>query len=191
MKAPRMTKALSFLMALIFCIYLVPTEVLAAEVKGNALASASTYARDYDSVDSPDIVSEIVSSRDEYQKEYLLSNGQHLLTVYPTAVHYADENGEWQEIDNTLRAASLDGKRVYRNAAGLWDVTLPASLSGADPVTIARGDSVLSFRFAGQLLQDDVLTAKLARMNEDVTASENEDITSEEESSAELMYRAM
>lgn len=71
MKAPRMTKALSFLMALIFCIYLVPTEVLAAEVKGNALASASTYARDYDSVDSPDIVSEIVSSRDEYQKEYL------------------------------------------------------------------------------------------------------------------------
>ena len=185
MKAPRMTKALSFLMALIFCIYLVPTEVLAAEVKGNALASASTYARDYDSVDSPDIVSEIVSSRDEYQKEYLLSNGQHLLTVYPTAVHYADENGEWQEIDNTLRAASLDGKRVYRNAAGLWDVTLPASLSGADPVTIARGDSVLSFRFAGQLLQDDVLTAKLARMNEDVTASENEDITSEEESSAE------
>lgn len=109
MKAPRMTKALSFLMALIFCIYLVPTEVLAAEVKGNALASASTYARDYDSVDSPDIVSEIVSSRDEYQKEYLLSNGQHLLTVYPTAVHYADENGEWQEIDNTLRAASLDG----------------------------------------------------------------------------------
>ena len=185
MKAPRMTKALSFLMALIFCIYLVPTEVLATEVKGNALASASTYARDYDSVDSPDIVSEIVSSRDEYQKEYLLSNGQHLLTVYPTAVHYADENGEWQEIDNTLRAASLDGKRVYRNAAGLWDVTLPASLSGADPVTIARGDSVLSFRFAGQLLQDDVLTAKLARMNEDVTASENEDITSEEESSAE------
>lgn len=105
MKAPRMTKALSFLMALIFCIYLVPTEVLAAEVKGNALASASTYARDYDSVDSPDIVSEIVSSRDEYQKEYLLSNGQHLLTVYPTAVHYADENGEWQEIDNTLRSA--------------------------------------------------------------------------------------
>ena len=185
MKAPRMTKVLSFLMALVFCLYLVPTEALAVEVKKNALEAASEYARDYDPVDSPDIVSEIVSSRDEYQKEYMLSNGQHLLTVYPTAVHYADENGEWQEIDNTLHATSMDGKRVYRNTAGLWDVTLPSSLSGTDPVTVARGDSALSFRFAGQLLQDDVLTAKLARMNEDIAASENENNTLEPEVSEE------
>lgn len=181
MKAPRMTKVLSFLMALVFCLYLVPTEALAVEVKKNALEAASEYARDYDPVDSPDIVSEIASSRDEYQKEYLLSNGQHLLTVYPTAVHYADENGEWQEIDNTLHATSMDGKRVYRNTAGLWDVTLPSSLSGADPVTVARGDSALSFRFAGQLLQDDVLTAKLARMNGDIASSESENNTSDAE----------
>ena len=181
MKAPRMTKVLSFLMALVFCLYLVPTEALAVEVKKNALEAASEYARDYDPVDSPDIVSEIVSSRDEYQKEYMLSNGQHLLTVYPTAVHYADKNGEWQEIDNTLHATSMDGKRVYRNTAGLWDVTLPSNLSGADPVTVARGDSALSFRFAGQLLQDDVLTAKLARMNEDIASSESENNTSDAE----------
>ena len=181
MKAPRMTKVLSFLMALVFCLYLVPTEALAVEVKKNALEAASEYARDYDPVDSPDIVSEIASSRDEYQKEYLLSNGQHLLTVYPTAAHYADKNAEWHEIDNTLHATSMDGKRVYRNTAGLWDVTLPSSLSGADPVTVARGDSALSFRFAGQLLQDDVLTAKLARMNEDIASSESENNTSDAE----------
>ena len=154
MKGTHPTRLLSLLLALIFCIYLVPTEALAIEAKKSILETEHTYARDYDSVDSPDIVSEIASSRDEYQKEYLLSNGQHLLTVYPTAVHYADENGEWQEIDNTLHATSMDGKRVYRNTAGLWDVTLPSSLSGADPVTVARGDSALSFRFAGQLLQD-------------------------------------
>ena len=185
MKTPRMTRFLSFLLALVFCVYLVPTEVLAAEVKQNALTAESEYMRDYDSVDSPDIVSEVISSRDEYQKEYVLSNGQHLLTVYPTAVHYADENGEWREIDNTLQAASIDEKHVYRNTAGLWDVTLPSSLSGADPVTVARGDSALSFRFAGQLLQDDVLTAKLARMNEDIAASESGNNTSETEGSAE------
>lgn len=131
MKTPRMTRFLSFLLALVFCVYLVPTEVLAAEVKQNALTAESEYMRDYDSVDSPDIVSEVISSRDEYQKEYVLSNGQHLLTVYPTAVHYADENGEWREIDNTLQAASIDEKHVYRNTAGLWDVTLPSSLSGS------------------------------------------------------------
>lgn len=120
MKAPRMTKALSFLMALIFCIYLVPTEVLAAEVKGNALASASTYARDYDSVDSPDIVSEIVSSRDEYQKEYLLSNGQHLLTVYPTL------------LPSTMQMKMASGRRsIIRSAPPRW--TGSASI-GTPPV---------------------------------------------------------
>lgn len=172
MKAPRMTRILSFFLALVFCLYLVPTEVLAAELESASRTSQSEYARDFVDEETPDVVSEIISSRDEYQKEYILSNGQRLLTVYPTAVHYMDGEGMWQEIDNTLQTASLDGKRVYQNTAGIWEVTLPSNLSASEAVSIARGDSVLSFRFAGQLLQDDVLTAKLARMNEDITPSE-------------------
>lgn len=185
MKAPRMTRILSFFLALVFCLYLVPTEVLAAELESASRISQSEYARDFVDEETPDVVSEIVSSRDEYQKEYILSNGQRLLTVYPTAVHYMDEEGMWQEIDNTLQSASLDGKRVYQNTAGIWEVTLPSNLSASDAVSIARGDSVLSFRFAGQLLQDDVLTAKLARMNENITPSEgagdSSDVTPPEE----------
>lgn len=173
MKAPRMTRILSFFLALVFCLYLVPTEVLAAELESASRISQSEYARDFVDEETPDVVSEIISSRDEYQKEYILSNGQRLLTVYPTAVHYMDdEEGMWQEIDNTLQTASLDGKRVYQNTAGIWEVTLPSNLSASEAVSIVRGDSVLSFRFAGQLLQDDVLTAKLARMNEDIIPSE-------------------
>lgn len=172
MKAPRMTRILSFFLALVFCLYLVPTEVLAAELESASRISQSEYARDFVDEETPDVVSEIISSRDEYQKEYILSNGQRLLTVYPTAVHYMDGEGMWQEIDNTLQTTSLDGKRVYQNTAGIWEVTLPSNLSASEAVSIARGDSVLSFRFAGQLLQDDVLTAKLARMNEDITPSE-------------------
>lgn len=172
MKAPRMTRILSFFLALVFCLYSVPTEVLAAELESASRISQSEYARDFVDEETPDVVSEIISSRDEYQKEYILSNGQRLLTVYPTAVHYMDGEGMWQEIDNTLQTTSLDGKRVYQNTAGIWEVTLPSNLSASEAVSIARGDSVLSFRFAGQLLQDDVLTAKLARMNEDITPSE-------------------
>lgn len=172
MKAPCMTRILSFFLALVFCLYLVPTEVLAAELESASRISQSEYARDFVDEETPDVVSEIISSRDEYQKEYILSNGQRLLTVYPTAVHYMDGEGMWQEIDNTLQTTSLDGKRVYQNTAGIWEVTLPSNLSASEAVSIARGDSVLSFRFAGQLLQDDVLTAKLARMNEDITPSE-------------------
>lgn len=119
MKAPRVTRILSLFLALVFCLYLVPTEVLAAEWESASRISQSEYARDFIDEETPDVVSEIISSRDEYQKEYILSNGQRLLTVYPTAVHYMDGEGMWQEIDNTLQTASLDGKRVYQNTAGI------------------------------------------------------------------------
>ena len=172
MRAPRTTRILSFLLALVFCLYLVPTEALAAELRTGSGNSQNAYARDTTASDSADIVSEIVSSRDKYQKEYILSNGQRLLTIYPTAVHYEDEDGLWQEIDNTLCTASVNGKSVYRNTAGIWDVTLPSSLSGNDAVSLSRGDSTLRFRFAGQLLQDDVLTAQLAQMSDTAAAEE-------------------
>ena len=171
MKVPRITKIVSLLLAAIFCLYLVPVEVVAAELKTTAQKVQSTDVINFQTTEGADIVSEIVSSRDKYQKEFLLSNGQHLLTVYPTAVHYEDGNGQWQEIDNTLKTASINGKTAYHNTAGVWDVTLPSSLSGTDAVSISRGDSTLSFRFVGQLLRNDVLTAQAAQMNEDATVS--------------------
>ena len=79
--------------------------------------------------ENPEIVTELAEGRGRFQKEYLLSNGQRMLAVYPTAVHY-EEDGEWKEIDNTLRREQRGSEDVYRNAAGAWDVTLPASLDG-------------------------------------------------------------
>ena len=171
MKVPRTTKIVSLLLTVIFCLYLVPVEVVAAELKTTAQKVESTDIINAQTTEDADIVSEIVSSRDKYQKEFLLSNGQHLLTVYPTAVHYEDAGGQWQEIDNTLKAATVNGKTAYRNTAGIWDVTLPSSLSGADAVSISRGDSTLSFRFVGQLLRNDVLTAQAVQMNAEATIS--------------------
>ena len=55
----------------------------------------------------------------KYQQKYILPNGQRLLTIAPTAVHYADEKGMWQEIDNTVQNALLGGKRVYQDTAGI------------------------------------------------------------------------
>ena len=171
MKVPRTTKIVSLLLAVVFCLYLVPVEVVAAELRTTAQKVQSTDIINAQTTEDADIVSEIVSSRDKYQKEFLLSNGQHLLTVYPTAVHYEDAGGQWQEIDNTLKAATVNGKTAYRNTAGVWDVTLPSSLSGADAVSISRGDSTLSFRFVGQLLRNDVLTAQAVQMDAEATIS--------------------
>lgn len=119
MKALRMTSLLSFFLVLEFCLYLIPTEELATELESAPCISQSEYARDFVVEDTLNMVSEIISSSDKYQQEYILPNGQRLLTIAPTAVHYADEKDMWQEIDNTVQNALLGRKCVYQNTAGI------------------------------------------------------------------------
>lgn len=128
MKTPRATKLLALFLAFVFSLYLVPTEVLAAEV-GSQSAVQAEIDTETAAEENPEIVTELAEGRGRFQKEYLLSNGQRMLAVYPTAVHY-EEDGEWKEIDNTLRREQRGNEDVYRNTAGAWDVTLPASLDG-------------------------------------------------------------
>ena len=77
------------------------------------------------SVKPTQIVSEITEKRTEYAKEYMLGNGMRMAVVYPDAVHY-QEDGKWQDIDNTL-IAKTDG--VLTNTAGDWKVSFPQQLT--------------------------------------------------------------
>ena len=128
MKTPRATKLLALFLAFVFSLYLVPTEVLAAEI-GSQSAVQAEIDTEPAAEENPEIVTELAEGRGRFQKEYLLSNGQRMLAVYPTAVHY-EEDGEWKKIDNTLRREQRGSEDVYRNTAGAWDVALPASLGG-------------------------------------------------------------
>ena len=93
------------------------------------------------SADEAAIVGEIADGRTEYSKEFLLSDGLHLATVYPEPVHYM-KDGKWTDIDNTLVA---DGKGSYRNTAGIWDVSFPQSSGSQKAVTITKDGYTLSF----------------------------------------------
>lgn len=64
MKAPRMTRILAFFLALVFCLYLVPTEELATELESVPCISQSEYARDFVVEEALRMVSEIISSSD-------------------------------------------------------------------------------------------------------------------------------
>ena len=149
MKTPRATKLLALFLAFVFSLYLVPTEVLAAEV-GSQSAVQAEIDTETAAEENPEIVTELAEGRGRFQKEYLLSNGQRMLAVYPTAVHY-EEDGEWKEIDNTLRREQRGSEDVYRNAAGAWDVTLPASLDGGSAVELTKDEGTLRFYFTGEL----------------------------------------
>ena len=66
------------------------------------------------------------------------------------------EQRKEEEIDNRLLpSAAQDGETVYRNAAGMWDVSVPAELNTANGITVSRSGHSLSFYLTGQLYEDD------------------------------------
>lgn len=152
MKTPRRQKFLAFFLAIALSLTLIPAQVLAIEIdqRKESLQIERAEAASAEPAQDAEIVSEIPSGRDAYQKEFLLSNGQRMLAVYPTAIHY-QENGQWEEIDNTLRAERQNGSTVYRNTAGAWDVALPAQMDAQQAVYVEQDGYRLSFRFAGSL----------------------------------------
>jgi len=153
----KLTKVMSILLACVLLLYLLPLQTMAAEQKQTTVDNATLQTLLETSKEpssqtqtEPQIVSELKESRSEYQKEFLLTNGQRMINVYPAPVHY-EENGEWKEIDNTLRTATSGGQPVYENTAGVWQVKLPAKLNGKSMVEVNRDGCTLQFSFMGQL----------------------------------------
>lgn len=50
----------------------------------------------------PYIIDEAYYLRDEYSKTFIMSDGSYTTANYDSPVHYLDESGEWQDIDNSL-----------------------------------------------------------------------------------------
>ena len=140
-------KIISIVLTLTMLFSSLPTEVIAREL--NSLQTPSeSFTDGLNERHEPSVVAEITDRRSESCKEFILDNGVRMAVVYPMAVHY-QENGEWQEIDNTLTLNRDDN--TYHNTAGKWDVALPASLDSKSAVTVTCGEYELSFRFDGVL----------------------------------------
>ena len=82
---------------------------LGALAKGNLSAPAKTSAGVPEEIpvggggwELPAIQYEETSLREENGKHFRLENGTMLAVSYPQPVHYQDEDGGWQEYDNTL-----------------------------------------------------------------------------------------
>lgn len=106
------------------------TESIETEDGSEAEKSLSKEISATDDVNLRDIqiIGEVIENRTEYSKEFKLSNGLHMATIYAEAVHYNKE-GIWENIDNTLQLAEIGGVPSYTNTAGGWDVMFPQQLS--------------------------------------------------------------
>ena len=109
------------------------------------------------------ILSEDVSRRTENEKHFLLSDGSYQLSSYQDNVHYKDEEGNWQEIDNSLEykpvggQENIEGYDFYQNKANR---TVPAGRAdrerGEDNDPRGRRGRRRVLRTVGGLLQSDI-----------------------------------
>ena len=97
-----------------------------------------------------EILAEVEAKRTEYSKEFVLSNGLHMAQLYGNAVHY-EEDGQWLEIDNTLKTTGLGLNGKITNTQGPWQVSFPQIMGQGSAVSVTKDGYTLSFSLAGKL----------------------------------------
>ena len=92
---------------------------------------------------------EDVSKREENVKHFDLGANRYQAVVYSEPVHFREsEDGDWQEIDNTLEeAVNAQGRAVLRNRANRMHVEFPQRMDGGSMATITDGGKTFSWRF--------------------------------------------
>ena len=94
-----------------------------------------------DAEEAPDITGEETELRDAGVKYFRLSDGRYMAAIYPEPVHY-EKDGEWVDIDNTLREEKVeDGTVRYAATETSTPVSFPDRLVRNDgteaPITVS------------------------------------------------------
>ena len=97
---------------------------------------------------SSKIVAEVEALREENTKHFLCEDGSYIATTYSEPVHYK-ENGEWKEIDNTLKLSnnvkSSSGKAMYVPKSTDTEVKIPQSFSDGQKISLTKKGHTISF----------------------------------------------
>ena len=83
------------------------------------------------------VVKELEEYRTETAKTYLKSDGSMTQIVSADPLHY-EQDGVWQEIDNTLRPVERDGETCLENIGAAFKATLPETMEQDSAVTVEK-----------------------------------------------------
>lgn len=119
----RLRSAISILLTLVLILQVFPISIFATEEE-NAISEDGISNDDLTLTDmggvayreetqSAEILFEEESLREENVKQFRMDDGSYVAVQYDTPVHYKDENGQWQDIDNTLRLEGIGTAQTY------------------------------------------------------------------------------
>ncbi len=107
MKRSWLTRSLSVFLAILIAVFAVPIGVYAEVLQENRESADTTNINEEQTdagnvVYAGDEVFEVTELREESVKHFRHADGSYSAFQYELPVHVLDENGKWQEIDNTL-----------------------------------------------------------------------------------------
>lgn len=120
MKFSVIVKIMSCILSFLMILHTVPANIVAEFIDGSADEPISVVDKDakgdYSIVDTGveestesivttmvhDALYEDLERRDESVKHFVMSDGSYTAVEYSIPVHYLDDAGEWQDIDNSL-----------------------------------------------------------------------------------------
>jgi len=170
-------KFLSVLLAVIMFVTFVPNSVYA--VIADAFNTDETYNNSTigsnDSEEEAYALGEDISKRTENAKYIRMSDGSYYVAMYNNAVHYQDENGDWQDIDNTLSgssAADSDDVAGVATSKGKHTVKFANNSNSSKLVAIKQNNYKISFNLVGANKSKAAMVTNPVEYAEDATELE-------------------
>ena len=160
-KAKVLTKLLSMVLCLVMIFYVIPTSIYAEVSDALNSEEASSDTASAPSGTERDIY-EVKELREENVKVFRLEDGSFMAASYASAIHYSDESGEWQDIDNSL-SSGLSGIDT-----GDSRVKFVKKITGSRNIfTLKENDTKLTMGLSGAIKKTaGAETPTLERMNE-------------------------
>lgn len=131
-------KVIAVILTVIMIVGILPMTVFAEEFNETQLMK--TVEIESDKKEKSPIVGEVTDKRDENTKVFERRDGSYTAVITSEPIHYED-NGEWKEIDNTL----VKTNNKITNKENNFSVDFPTSIDSNSTVSVADGDSTLSF----------------------------------------------
>ena len=133
--------------------------------------------------ENSEIICEVPEKRDEFSKTYKRADGSFTTVLSKSPIHKL-KDGEWEEIDNSLKS---DGE-IISNADGAFDVEFPETINENEKITISAGEESISFSVndvenasanieAPEKTEDDIINQDLEKTVSQITYENVDDNT--------------
>lgn len=168
MKTWRSTRLLSLILVLAMLIQMIPPQALALSSNEDSVVASVTEPEPQPVVT---VLGEVEELREEDTKHFRLSDGSFVAVSYGLPVHYENEDGQWQDIDNSLSLET--STNTYQLTHADTAVSFNSTLADGTLLTTSKGDVSISM----SLLDTE---QALQMISGELEATEPTEVTAEE-----------